>query len=79
MRTLKPQLNCPFCPGTASIMEEQRESIFHETKVTILMIFYKCEKCKKTFTTLESDVISTGRAYEKYLKIKSGRKDEDND
>ncbi len=56
-------IECPYCDGKAELNMEKSKKIFLKKEVGIDEYYYKCEKCKKEFTTTELDTININQIY----------------
>ena len=66
--SMKQQIECPYCDGTASLRKEVKELNYRKDAFKIVAHFYKCEKCGEEFTTTEADTISLIQVHNQYRK-----------
>ena len=59
-------LECPYCPGQATLEKEKKELNFRKEAFNVTSHFYKCNSCKKEFTTTDTDELTITQVYNQY-------------
>jgi len=63
-------INCPFCNNPTNLSNQKRKFVYHKEVFEVNQYFYRCEKCNKEFTTIETDTNTISQVHNKYKKIK---------
>jgi putative zinc finger/helix-turn-helix YgiT family protein len=63
---MEKNLECPYCPGQASLKKEKKDLNFRKEAFTVTSFFYQCDSCKKEFTTTDTDQVTITQVYNQY-------------
>ena len=59
-------IECPYCPGKASLTKEKTVLTFRKEEFPVISHFYKCDSCNEEFTTTESDELAITQLHNQY-------------
>ncbi len=59
-------MECPYCDGKTELIIEKRQRMFRDDSFEIFEHYFKCDSCKKEFTTDEIDTLDILQVYNQY-------------
>jgi len=67
---MKKSIKCPYCSKYIKIFNQKIKFTYRKKIFEVDHYFYKCDKCNKEFTTIETDTNTISQVHNKYKKSK---------